>query len=455
MIRTAIVVIALIAGLEVCAQQPVVDGVLDPNYVSVGSGSGGSFTDVIIQELYYYPYHQPSGEDTLYIFIEGDLPVAETGDPTVTDGFGLFLNFTELDGAPPDFSLGVNPTVGPENDNEGLLHFLNGNQANEDGSEELNFTSECEVDYMFAFNTNDSPGIIYYDVLQHYSSGNYNFQVGGLGSSDQAGTVITNSGTEVFDTGTVRLAFVNDSGTRGNGVEMAIPYNQLKSEDGSTTVTHVGLVQLSAIVVSSTAYFSTNAVPAVSTAQGFEPQFGEFCSQFLVLPLKFVSANLETDSSGKIKIHWTVTSSETITKFVVQGSNNGIDFYDLNDVISVNGQTHYELILLADYSYYRLKAVSTAEVDLYSEVLVNNVLSNSTFQLISLPDENAIKFYSSEPSDKLFNLSVYNLYGQNVFTAPVRHNEIISTSQLTTGMYIGIISNEEGRIIYQTKIMIK
>ena len=110
MIRTAIVVIALIAGLEVCAQQPVVDGVLDPNYVSVGSGSGGSFTDVIIQELYYYPYHQPSGEDTLYIFIEGDLPVAETGDPTVTDGFGLFLNFTELDGAPPDFSLGVNPT---------------------------------------------------------------------------------------------------------------------------------------------------------------------------------------------------------------------------------------------------------------------------------------------------------------------------------------------------------
>ena len=140
---------------------------------------------------------------------------------------------------------------------------------------------------------------------------------------------------------------------------------------------------------------------------------------------------------------------------MVQGSNNGIDFYDLNDVISVNGQTHYELILLADYSYYRLKAVSTAEVDLYSEVLLNNVLSNSTFQLISLPDENAIKFYSSEPSDKLFNLSVYNLYGQNVFTAPVRHNEIISTSQLTTGMYIGIISNEEGRIIYQTKIMIK
>ena len=197
--------------------------------------------------------------DTLYIFIEGRVPLTDG------DGIGLFLDFSELDGVEAGQALGGVP---------GAQFFLNSGTPARD-----NFAMDFEVDYGFA--------------LFGVQGGRAVLSVADYTRPDPVGVLIaapgdapTPNGTaadgpasgEVFPEGSFRYA-VSTQELGRHGIEIAIAREALGWMPGATASGEFagltgGEVRGFAFIVSSTAYFSNVLVPG--DAVGDADAFGNF-----------------------------------------------------------------------------------------------------------------------------------------------------------------------------------
>jgi len=235
--------LAVLLAASPALAQPVVDGDLsDADYVTIGTkpnsnaGFGGAIDTQSIR------YYSDTDNGVLYLAVEGKL---NTG---ATDGIGLLLGFSELDGT----DAGSDLTAG------GGGHFL--------GQTGRPFQADFDVDFGFAIN----PGVSALNVFVDAKRYGMTTQTGYLGSFAQNGTSGTNLAGAGFTAGAVTIAF-NNAGTAGLGLEMAIPFSEL----GITAPDETSTLEAFAFVVSSTAYFSNVAVGGDITGgnPGFQPDF--------------------------------------------------------------------------------------------------------------------------------------------------------------------------------------
>ena len=233
---------------SIATAQPTVDGTIDESeYQLIGqkqnmndSFSGG--TD--LRAIYKYA---DTSTDTLYLGFVGTL---STGN---NNGIGIWLNVLgpgAPDGRPAGTPLAVT----------GGGHYISGN-----GGTNSDFAAGFDVDVMYAFNSGGGTSDVFFDAAQVTGSTDITQFVG---SSDQSGTLASGSGP-----GGSTINFATDnSGASLTGIEMAIPFAEL---DATSDM----FVQVSGVVVSSSAFFSNETVPGDYTGSsqpGFDADFGGF-----------------------------------------------------------------------------------------------------------------------------------------------------------------------------------
>ena len=237
------------------------------------------------------------------------------------NGIGLWLNFSELSGAPAGTSLGQAGI--------GAGHYLDG-----DNGGRLNYEADFEVDVLFAINPGGGADNVFVDVMSLVGTPAADY----LGSADQSGTAAlgpideqnNNGGAPVFAQNNVAFAFDN-SGSTTTGFEIALPFNQLGLDAEAARRLAAGSVEAFAIVVSSSAYFSNVSVPGdISNGNpGFSPDFlnnvqdpdgfganpggpigtGPFNSVAVQLPVELTAFGAVTEG-GALRVEW-ATAGET------------------------------------------------------------------------------------------------------------------------------------------------
>jgi hypothetical protein len=226
---------------------PLLDGDLsDDQYRLLAfklNGNNGFGDDLDVTRLYYYA---DLADEALYVGVAGEV---NTGS---FDGIGLWLDFSEVAGAPAGTALGGVPGAG---------HYL-GTGA---------YTADFEVDYAFALNPGGGGTNAFFDVVKYVGT----VQADYLGSSDQGGTLAMGPADDFDNDG--RPAFIravgfafDNSRTTSTGLEFVIPFAELGIEGGAAET-----MSAFAFGVSSTAYFSDVTAPGNVTAGnlGFDPSF--------------------------------------------------------------------------------------------------------------------------------------------------------------------------------------
>jgi hypothetical protein len=362
------------------------------NTLAVKQNSNLGFgNDINVIKIVYYPDAQ-SGK--LYVGVEGKLNTANS------DGIGIFLNFTEVQGTASGTSLGGDPGG----------HFM-GSTGN------IDFKADFEVDYMLALNTGGGTSSVYIDAvgLKIVRTAQY------IGSCNQSGTTALGpSPSGMFTENSIQFAFDN-SGTAGKGLEICIPFSELG-------ITQAGELQAFAFVVSSTAYFSDVTVPGNITTgnPGFNPNFttaagGSFHSSTAALPVELVSFSAYT--SGKnIVLEWQTAGEVNNRGFSVErktegdwieagfvkgnGTTTEKSFYTYTDAPEISNKTISYRLKQSDnngsFSYSSVVEVKTGPSEYRLSQNYPNPFNPSTI----------ISYSTAE--DDFITLKIYDILGKEV-----------------------------------------
>ena len=259
---------------------------------NAGFGPNMDVTQILV-------YADPESE-VVFFGVAGKL---DTGGD---NGIGLWLNFSELDGAPAGTALGRSDI--------GAGHYLDG----QGGGTDDDFRADFEVDYLFAINSGNGTGA-YLDVMRLVGTpaadymGNAGLDgMATLGPADEQNNA---GGAPVFAQNNVAFAFDN-AGTGQTGLELAIPFNQLGLDADAAARLAAGTVEAFAFVVSSSGFFSDVTVPGnVTTGNpGFNADFsalagGPYHSAAAELPVELTAFGAVADG-GALRVEW-ATAGET------------------------------------------------------------------------------------------------------------------------------------------------
>jgi hypothetical protein len=391
------------------------------NKQNSNSGFGG---DIDVEALSYYV------DDThLYIGVEGKL---NTGS---SDGIALFVGLSNLSGQ----GVSAGSALGAVN---GGGHVFSAGASS--------FANDFETHYGFVVNPGGGATDVYIDAVKYVGTpaGQY------LGNANQSGSTGTGPSSDgIFTANSVSFAFYNSMPDKNRGWELAIPLSEL----GNPTSSDV--VELFAVVVSGTGWFSDVTVPGnITTGNlGENPNFstlsgGPFHSFGAPIPVELVSFNSSV-VNNIVNLTWATATEVNNSGFEVQRSTDNKTFQTISFVngkgtsTEVNHYNYTDSELEGGVYFYRLKQIDfdgTFEITNSIEVNVDEIpASFSLNQNYPNPfnPETSISF--SVAQNGLTKLVVYNSIGQQVTTLFNKNAEVgqlykvnFDASKLSSGIYI-------------------
>jgi len=164
-------------------------------------------------------------------------------------------------------------------------------------------------------------------------------------------------------------------------------------------------------------------------------------------------------NSNAITIQWKSETELNTNYFIIQRSNDGINFTDLSSVNAIgSGSNNYQFTDLSPVkgnNYYRLKSVDKDGSFSYSKLVSVNTLSRQGFTIVPNPAvSNTTLCFSGLINSATIN--VYNTAGQKVYTDKFSGSStssyILPTSKLSAGTYIVNVITKEGK--YSNRLVI-
>ncbi len=170
------------------------------------------------------------------------------------------------------------------------------------------------------------------------------------------------------------------------------------------------------------------------------------------LPISLLSFTAERISDA-VSIKWTTTTEENNDFFTIEKSTNGVDFYNIAEVLGAgnsNRLTNYEIIdnsPLQQINYYRLRQTdfdgksTVSEVIILKEEITNFELinswssSNNTLQL-EIQSE-----ISSNANCQILNIQGQIVYNSNIEILGGHNNYSINLPSVAKGTYIVKVEN--------------
>lgn len=399
-----------------------IDGKITENgYTSIASkmNANKSFgTDSDLYEIFV-------SADTVY----KQLCIGVTGkiDTNSTNGIGLWLNLSQVEGVPAGTALGGAPGS----------HYMNGSSG-------TSFKADFEVDYMFCAYPNTASGM-QFDAVKLTGTRNYE----GLGNAGHIGKALMNRGKNIFSPNSVCFAFDN-TGDITHGLEMRIPFSELG-------ITNLGEVQAFAFLAGADGSFSNVTLPGniTSGAPGPNADFsalsgGPYHSEQSALPVELVSFGVSRNQGGLV-LNWQTAVEVNTFGFWVQKKNPGHEWLDL-EFIQAAGNSNSP----RNYSYTD-KTGTGPEDAIYRLKITDNdgsyTFSNEVASLRSVPVEFTLGQNYPNPFNPVTNISygipeksnvqleIYDILGRLVSTLVNTTQEAgyytvgFSAGHLASGLY--------------------
>jgi hypothetical protein len=356
-----------------------------------GSGSAADIGKLV----YSFDYNR----QILYLGI-----TAKT-DVYSSDGIGLFLDFSEINGAAPNTSLGGNSGG----------HFLG-------AAENPDFKADFEVDFIFAIYPVLGNELIHVDAAA-FQDIRY---VQHIGKCDRSGT--PSSGPEtagIFGVNAVEFAFDN-RGIEYTGFEMAISFSQLG-------VTPAGMLRAFAVIVDSTAYFTdiTNPGNITEGNPGLDPDFniiqgGPFHTLYNVLPVELISFTA-TVNGAEVNLQWRTGNELNNRGFEIQKLMGEDSSQQWRPVAFIKGRGTASEVTTYEYTdrqegysgeiRYRLKQHDYNGDFVYSPEIIINISYSREFELLQNypnPFNSSTLIKYSVPAQSYVSVIVYDFLGREV-----------------------------------------
>lgn len=179
-------------------------------------------------------------------------------------------------------------------------------------------------------------------------------------------------------------------------------------------------------------------IPLVYAAAGPGASSGCVIATIGIVPVKLVSFSVTQSNKKGSEIKWTTTQELEPVKYIVQRSQNSVDFID---IASINGKQkpNNQYSFTDDYFkkgtvYYRVKVKEAAGQIFYSTVSVINNQSNFNIAAFPNPVENGFKLTIPQlllPA----TYQIINAQGQTVYAASTNRAITEVNQMLTTGIY--------------------
>lgn len=410
---------------------PYINGRFNEDYTTIGVKQNNNlgFGPNMYANKIRYGYDN----DNLYLAIEGRL------NKTSSDGIALFIDISDVNGAPAGTPLGGVPGAG----------HLFGNTGNN------NFKMDFEVDYGFVINTGGSDSVYYIDAVRYNAAaaGQY------IGSGKIDGSAFMGPASPgVFSANSLTIACDSAFGTN-RGWEMKIPLSELGTTLGAQ-------IKVFAVVSSSTAFFSNVTVPGNVSGDnlGFNPDFalvpgGPFNTGYVTVPVELVSFKASV-FGNQVSLNWSTASELNNYGFYIERGNNSGEFEQIGFVsgrgnsTELNSYTFNDNNLSAGTYSYRLKQVDFDGSFEYSQVI--NVDVNSLPGVFELSQNypnpfnpsTGIKFTVSQ--NGLAELRVYDALGQevaNLFSGIAESGKVYEVNfdakNLNSGVYFYTLRQNE------------
>lgn len=196
-------------------------------------------------------------------------------------------------------------------------------------------------------------------------------------------------------------------------------------------------------------------VPLVYAAAGPGASSGCVIATIGIVPVKLVAFSVIHSGKKGNDIKWTTTQELEPVKYIVQRSQNSLDFID---IATINGkqQLNNQYIFTDDYIkkgtvYYRVKVKEAAGQLFYSSVSVINNQTDIGIMAFPNPIENGFKL--TIPQQLLpATYQIINAQGQSVYSAATNRVTTEINQLLTTGIYAIRVKGSNSETATQTII---
>lgn len=170
------------------------------------------------------------------------------------------------------------------------------------------------------------------------------------------------------------------------------------------------------------------------------------------LPITLLSFTAE-EKNEEVVLQWITATEINNDYFTIERSQDGNNF---ETIVKINGvgnsidQKEYsfkDAMPLNGISYYRLRQTDFDGHSTVSDIVMVNKIINKTLKLISYRiDENRLLRISFYDKKKQSFISIFEISGREVFSAPINYQEgfnklILQVPFLSSGSYILMISN--------------
>lgn len=193
--------------------------------------------------------------------------------------------------------------------------------------------------------------------------------------------------------------------------------------------------------------------------------FGNTSQAGSPLPVKLGTVNAFAKNNG-VSVEWTALTELNLSKYVVERSNDGMNFTAIGSVTAKNSldatsYTFFDAAPAAGNNYYRLKSVDIDGKASYSSIVkVNLDKTTAGFTVYPNPVRNgSVSFQSADLAKGSYTVKVISVSGQQMMAQQFNHNggAISQSVQLPqsvkTGIYTLLIENAGAKVMNKTFIV--
>ena len=203
----------------------------------------------------------------------------------------------------------------------------------------------------------------------------------------------------------------------------------------------------------------TGTTPLTFTTWGYDSTFGRYVlatASASLVPVKFGTVSASLLANKSVKISWESYTESSVSKYVVEGSTDGINF-STKGSLPAKGAAQYSFIdnsASAGVNYYRIKAVDVNGKLTYSSVVtVKQVgLVSTNISVYPNPVKNKQLNFVLSTDASNYTLRVTSILGATVVAKTINHNggtasySVALPSNLAKGTYFVKLSNGKDQL---------
>ncbi len=168
----------------------------------------------------------------------------------------------------------------------------------------------------------------------------------------------------------------------------------------------------------------------------------QIVDSFIATPISLKSFMGNYDA-GRVNLNWNVVNDISVSNYIVQYSNNGINFKNIKSINALNkaGELSYsfkdQIASNIQNVYYRLLIVDHDGTYSFSKIIVVKTIEEKAYSLISYPNpvHNTMTIEMNARKSQNVSLKIINSLGKQVYNKSIQLNVGINLISLAAGKY--------------------